>query len=597
MKTRLATPESRSARLADLRELLSIPRRWKESGGPAIKRFLHDYADDVVAIRALIELLLSAKMPKEADRIAADAQSRLGLSSPLLIGIAQICAQTGQPGRAHAALLKAIELSPQDVDAYCQLGSFYLARREFAGAIDALRKACKIAPDSYDAQAGLAQALQRCGRPTLAIGHYQKALAIRPEAADCRCALGVAQALIGDLDEALVSVRAARAKKPDFSRALATEAEILITLNHQEEALALLAPALSGIRPHPALASAFARAAAEAGRLDHAIALCGSIVADGGLRDSERAPLQFSLGALYEKKGDFDAAFEAFQRGNRLSGTLEYDRSGVEGYVDRIISSFAKANLNKLARGSDQSKLPIFIVGMPRSGTSLVEQILASHPQVFGAGELPDIGQLVLSASPIIKAGPYPDCMVSATPDQINKFSGEHLATLRELGGLNTRVTDRMAGNFQHVGLIRQLFPGARVIHCRRDSIDSCLDCYTTMFSAAHVYARDLAHLGHYYRQYERLMAFWQQALDVPILDMQYEELVSVPEPHIRKLVEFCGLPWDDACLRFHESKRVACAARMDQIRRSFDLTSINRARHYAAHLAPLRAALARSPE
>lgn len=591
MKTRRATPEARTERLADLRRLSSDPQR-KGDAGPAFKRFLRDYEDDSLAIRGAAEMLIGLGVIGDAEKVLRAALTRSGPDPKLLIPLAQVCSVTNRRQEAHGLLRRAISLAPDDAEPLVRCGQFLLAHGQIPQAIELFRAARARAPGDYEVEAGLGQALQRWGRAPLAIRHYQAALAARPGAADCRCALGVAQALIGDYDAALASLREARRTHPEHQHALGAEADVLASLGRRGEALALLEPYVSRSSVHPSLATAFARIAGEAGRASDAIALCRRIVAAAGARNSDRATVLFSLGSLYEKSGDFDAAFDAFRRGNELSGATEFDDRIFASFVDQMITAFDPAKLKDYRRGSDRSELPLFIVGMPRSGTSLVEQILASHPQVFGAGELPDIGQMLLTLPAAINDGKYPACLERADQEVIDRFAAAHLAHLRELGSENTRVTDKMPGNFQHLGLIWMLLPGARVIHCRRDPVDNCLGCYTTMFSAAHVYARDLTHLGRFYREYERLMAFWKSALDLPILDVQYEDFVDDPEPHVRRLIEFCGLPWDDGCLRFHESKRVVRTASIDQVRKPIYKSSVNRSARYGAHLDPLRVAL-----
>lgn len=595
MRTRLATPEARVERLSELRAVLFDPRRRQDSGPPAVKRFVRDYGDDAKALRGLIELLIAAGLVKDAERIGADAQTRMGQSTPLLIGLAQVFAITNRPRHAHTAMQKAVELSPADSEAQCQYGKYCLSRGDVAGAISAFQAALGLQPDLYEAEAGLAQALQRWGRLSLAIPHYQRAARIRPQAADCLCALSVAQALTGDLEAALSNVHLARSANPEFEVAIGVEANILISLHRNEEALTLLSSSLSSKSPPAASVTAFARLAPEVGKMDDAISLCRRAIADPNSRDLERARVQFSLGALHETKGEHDLAFESYRLGNRLSGSIDYDVAAFAAFVDQMTESFDRKRLKKLKRGGSDSRLPIFIIGMPHAGVGLVEQVLAAHSQVFAAGDLPDIGQMLASIPGVVSHGAYPDCMSAATQAQIDKIATEHLERLRELGGENARVTDSMHGNFQHLGLIWQLFPGAQIVHCRRDPLDTCFGCYATMLPTGYAYARDLTHLGSFYRQYARLMDFWKTSLDLPIFEMQYEELVNDPEPRIRELLAYCGLSWDAACLESHESQRSQRFRSIEQVRRPIHRASVGRAAKFGPLLDPLRAALTES--
>jgi hypothetical protein len=230
---------------------------------------------------------------------------------------------------------------------------------------------------------------------------------------------------------------------------------------------------------------------------------------------------------------------------------------------------------------------------MPRSGTSLVEQILASHPQVFGAGELRNVGNLVSKMTPMLDAQQgFPRCTHKLTQHIANTLAQEYLGALDALSPDAVRVTDKMPHNFMYLGIINLLFPGARVIHCTRHPLDTCLSIYFQYFNASHAYAYDLEQIGTHYREYERLMAHWRQVLDIPMLEVSYEELVTSPEEMIPKLVEFCGLEWDPACLRFYEKKRFVNTASYDQVRQPLHPKSIGRWKHYEQSLGALKSVL-----
>ncbi len=262
--------------------------------------------------------------------------------------------------------------------------------------------------------------------------------------------------------------------------------------------------------------------------------------------------------------------------------------------ISRKIAFFSRERLARLPRASNESELPVFIVGMPRSGTSLVEQILACHPAVFGAGELRDISRLADS----LKAASAPDAegpedLAVLDEDSLDDAAAQHLDRLHALGGAAARVTDKMPYNFNNLGLISLLFPRARVIHCVRDPLDTCLSCYFQNFARGNFHSFDLRHVGLFYTQYQRLMRHWRAVLDIPVLDVHYEEHVAEPERVCREMLAFLDLEWDRACLRFHESKRVVKTASRDQVRRPIYTRSAGRWRHYDAYLGPLKEALA----
>ena len=235
---------------------------------------------------------------------------------------------------------------------------------------------------------------------------------------------------------------------------------------------------------------------------------------------------------------------------------------------------------------------PIFIVGMPRSGTSLLEQILASHRDVFGAGELLDFQRLALE---LVK-GQYPEGIVSISPRKIAALATRYVDVLNERNASAPRVTDKLPANFLYIGLIYAAFPQARVIHCVRDPLDTCLSCYRKAFASAHGFAYDLRELGRYYRAYAGLMAHWQRLFPERMFELRYEAVIREPESTIRRLIQYCGLDWDEACMRFYETERPVQTASAAQVRRPLYTDSIGAWRRYADHLQPLRTALAAAP-
>jgi hypothetical protein len=235
----------------------------------------------------------------------------------------------------------------------------------------------------------------------------------------------------------------------------------------------------------------------------------------------------------------------------------------------------------------------VFIVGMVRSGTSLVEQILSSHPDVHGAGELPDIIQITNGLQDFLGASaPYPECLSLLKQEHLDALAQHYLEHLKQISPDARRVVDKMPGNFMHLGLIEMLFPEARVIHCMRDPVDTCLSAYFQDFSRSHPYAYDLSNLGAFYRAYLKVMAHWRKILRLPLFELQYEDLIANQEQVSRALIEFCGLEWDDRCLQFHETQRFVGTASYDQVNRPLYKQSVARWKRYERHLGPLLAAL-----
>ncbi len=298
----------------------------------------------------------------------------------------------------------------------------------------------------------------------------------------------------------------------------------------------------------------------------------------------ERAAIGFALAGLLDRENQFDEAFAYLETANTLTRTLLreagriYDRTAQRRYIDEHMFTFDAAFFERMAGSGNPSRAPVFVVGMPRSGTTLVEQILASHPRAFGIGEGHWIGALATE----LGGGPWDRAIVRRVADG-------HIAALDRLSGGQTRVIDKTPDNLFHLGLIAALFPGARVILCRRDPLDICLSCYFQSFADPMPYAYDLLDCGGRLLEAERMAAHWRRVLPIPMLTIDYEALVADQEAETRRILDFVGLDWDPTCLDFHATRRVVRSASLWQVRRPLYAGSVGRWRHYARHLLPLR--------
>ncbi len=304
--------------------------------------------------------------------------------------------------------------------------------------------------------------------------------------------------------------------------------------------------------------------------------------------------MEFALGDLHDDLGEYDAAFRHYQSANRARPE-PFDSAAHQAQVEAIRATAGRSLLDRPRPTADSAPIPIFIVGMPRSGTSLIEQILASHPEVHGGGELPYLGEQV-DALCQATASPYPQCLVRADAGQLEELGRKYRQQLRELAKARPFATDKLPHNFFYLGLIRAAIPNARIIHCLRDPLDTCLSIYFHNFNSNHPYARDLASLGQYYQGYLSLMEHWRALPGIDMYDVRYEDLIHDQEPITRALLEYCGLDWDDACLEFHKSKRIVNTPSYDQVRKPIYKRAAGRWQNYAQHLEPLRNALDSAP-
>jgi hypothetical protein len=287
-----------------------------------------------------------------------------------------------------------------------------------------------------------------------------------------------------------------------------------------------------------------------------------------------------------------DPAFEHYQQGNlckRQSPELwpGFDIEAVRREVDEAIATFNRDFFARLAPLGHPSAVPVFIVGMPRSGTTLIEQVLASHRHFAGAGELPDIAYTANDLAVSIQGEKYPACLAHLTRDTTLAMADRYLKRLQRDNASALRVSDKMPLNCFHLGLIAVLFPRARVIHCRRNPLDTCVSCFCENFESL-PFTSSLEDLGQFYREYARLMAHWQQVLPLAMFDLHYEDLVAGPEPITRELLSFCGLDWDERCAHFHQTQRPVLTASNLQVRQPVYTRSVGRWQRYQSHLGPL---------
>ena len=311
----------------------------------------------------------------------------------------------------------------------------------------------------------------------------------------------------------------------------------------------------------------------------------------------DRCSFYFALGAINERSARYDEAFANYSVAN-IARAKRFDSQAHIARIDEIIDVFDAGlfdvhNRVTMVPGADDRSMarPVFIVGMPRSGTTLVEQILASHSDVFAAGELNRIERITDALPLLTESGDdYPRCVEKLSSSAIYHAAQSHNKYLDNLaGGDSLFVTDKMPGNFLYLGLIALMFPQAVILHCQRDPMDVCLSCYFQNFSGDHAYAFDLQNLGLYYQQYQRLMAHWKQVLPVDVLDISYETLVNEPEMQIGRILEFTGLEWQQSCRDFHQTRRAVNTASLVQVRQPMYTSSVSRWRHYEKYLHPLK--------
>jgi len=522
---------------------------------------------------------------------------------------------------AAPCLRRVTELSPTHAQAHRSLGCLLQAQGRLDEALDSFRRAVECRPDFVDAQNDIGVVLQAQGHDREAIDQYQTVLRLEPGFVYAMINLGnlllsqnraeeaqgyfesvlaidsVNMNALSGLGSALLALGETGRAHDCFSRALSLdpaseEVKVKMARLHEregnyEQALSLLRPLVDGDVGADA-AAVFALLSPRVHEEGRAIALLETVLGKGGLTRAQQMEIYFSLGRLYDKKGEYNSAFRNFEQGNALK-QAEFRMQGHVNLIDALIGTYSRDNLPRLAKGSSSERQPLFIVGMPRSGTSLIEQILSVHPEVQAAGELETLNRIAAQMHETTSANrPYPPGAMFLASENLGDLASVYLDDLPAEGRGKAFFTDKMPHNFLHLGFIQQIFPNARIIHCERDARDTCLSCYTYDFIGVHPYAYDLKTLGEYYLQYRRIMAHWKSVLDIPIYNLQYEKLISDQEQEVRCLLEFCGLEWDERCLDFHSSGRAVRTASYDQVRRPIYTSSVGRWRHYKEHIQPL---------
>ena len=519
-----------------------------------------------------------------ADPHCAPAHNNLGL----------MLQQSGDAIAAEGHFRAALSSVPGCGDYENNLGTALMAQQRFDSAIQSFRSATVHDPRHAAAWNNLGNALLSVEtyRENFAQADaaYRTAIELQPEFVEAHYHYGCCLQQQGRLEEALQHFEIAVELRPDYIDAAAAQVVVLEHLGRFEEANLILQPLLDTHKDNVLVALAFGVLSRNLNQCNEALSLLETHNPET-LDKRGRIQCNFTLGDLCDDIGEYSRAFKHYHLAN-LEDHPGYDIKLTEHLFASLRGIYTRKDVEPL-RASNRSELPVFIVGMPRSGTTLLEQILASHPDVHGAGELEDIHHLAGSlAKRLNSRWPYPACMADATTDLLDPIAEEYLGRLQSYAPGARRIVDKMPHNFEALGLIDRLFPGAHVLHCRRNPVDTCVSIYFKHFNSFHPYASDLASLGLYYREYERLMEYWKQTLDIPIMDVQYEDVVADQEAMSRKILEFVGLEWDERCLNYHQLARTVRTPSYDQVRKPIYTKSVERWRRYQEHLAPLLQAL-----
>jgi tetratricopeptide (TPR) repeat protein len=499
----------------------------------------------------------------------------------------------GRMAEAVVHYERALDLNPSHGNAHNNLGIALVALGRAADAICHYERALELNPADAKAHSNLGIALAAQGRAADAIAHYEDALSLDPDFADAHNNLGITLKDQDRTEEAMAHYERALAIDPNHAEALNNVGNIFKERGRFEEAMAHYERAIA-IQPSYAEAHYNRSEIKRFNRGDDDMTALEALAIRADLPPSKALYTHFALAKAFDDTGDYTRAFEQMRRGNALKrAQLDYDEGFVLGLFQRISAVFDRSLLERFREAGDPSSVPIFVLGMPRSGSTLIEQILASHPQIHGAGELMHlertVGALATGNPPV----PYPECVPAMDADALRELGRDYLDHLPSVSGNKLRVVDKLPGNFLSIGLIRLILPNARIIHTMRDPMDTCVSCYSRLFTWGLHYTYDLAELGHYCRAYLELMDHWRSVLPPgAMLDVSYEDVVDDLEGQARRLIDYCGLPWDERCIAFHKTDRPVKTASAVQVRQPLSRGSLQRWRKYEAGLGALQEAL-----
>jgi len=471
-----------------------------------------------------------------------------------LHGLGLIGIRNGRFEDAAQHLSKASKLAPSNSAIRCDLGQAYLGAGRHDDALRCFQTVLTAQPDNVAALAGAGDALSILGRPVEARQAFERLLAHDASNAMAHFGMGNVLAQLNKPIEARASFERAvklAPKRATYHRAL-TEIERFVEGDPRLAALEALA------------------------REDQP--------------DDQKVEMHFALAKAYDDLRRWEAGAEHLHKGNALRRKrVSYDEAETGEFFHAVSAAFTPESMKR--ETGYPSTVPIFVVGMPRSGTTLIEQILASDPNVFGAGELTLVQDLIAGDG----AGKhYPSGVAELSNSTLRRFGRDYVKRIQALAPDARHIIDKLPANFLHIGLIRLALPKAKIIHVRRDPMDTCFSCYSKLFLNGLNYTYDLAELGRYYRMYETLMAHWRAVLpEGAVLEVQYETLIGDFANEARRIVEYCGLEWSDRFLAFHQTERAVRTHSQSQVRQPLFASSIGRWKPYEKWLQPLRDALA----
>lgn len=497
--------------------------------------------------------------------------------------------ELGKHEEAVSCFRNAISIKSDFPEAHFNLGNALRELGKLEEASTCYRKSISLKPDFADAHNNLGSVICETGNIREAIDCYREALTHKPDFAEAYSNLGAALRTLGIVDEAIASFRQSLVHKPNCAEVHNNLGNALRDQGKLDEATNSYKTALN-IKPDFAEAHRHLSAMKKFSEYDDDFRLMEATYSKPDLNDYDKMHLAFGLGKAHEDLREYEQAFDFYRLGNSLKRmSLEFSIETFIQTVDALKEIFTAEFFREHGASGYPDPSPIFILGMPRSGTTLVEQIIASHTDVYGAGELNHLGHIVESLFGNVSDNNFKQVVSQSSVSKFTKAGNDYVDLVKQGVDGARFITDKMPHNFLYIGMIKLILPEAKIVHCCRDARDNCLSIYKNLFQASgHSYAYDLGELGEYYNKYQDLMEHWRTILPNVIYDIQYEDIVANQEAESRSLLSHCGLEWDEACLEFYNSKRAVKTTSAVQVRKPVYKDSVQLWQNYEKGLAPL---------
>jgi tetratricopeptide (TPR) repeat protein len=549
----------------------------------------NDYLNDLAG------LYLAGGHSAEAEEICRRLLREYPDYLPAAYNLALACSRQGRLYDCIQILHELVQRKPDWAEAHYNLGVTLAELGHYEAALPAFQMAVRLQPYLSAGHIGLAQTLRQLAYTRTAIEHFRRGLEIHPDNIEPAFELADALTDDGQTGEAIRLLETLWPRHQDNADIPATLGVLWHTLGDARQAERWFDTALKTDPNNGIAIYGKAHVRRYTGTDKETIRSLEYYLRHGSLTEQQGAACHFALGKMHDDLKNYDVAFAHFQAANAIRKRKNrYNHQEMTEWFEQTIKFFTREFIDSLLPLGSPSDLPVFVVGMPRSGTTLVEQIIASHPQAYGAGELMFFQRIIANLPWLLRFDqPFPACVTRLTAEIAAQITDNYLALLKRHSASARRIVNKRPANYMVLGFLTGLFPNARIIHCVRDPLDVCLSIYFQSFQEGHEYSWDLMDIGRYYCLYTRLMRHWRTVMADRFLDVNYEELVAAPEGSSRRLIEYCGLPWDDQCLRFYETRREVKTASLWQVRQPIYKTSARRWQNYARYLEPLRELLA----